>query len=252
MWLCSWPTCREVDTGDVSLLSAGAASPTRFYIGDKESVALPQVSGGLVPQPLLQRDNRHSEGGAAVVMYESVSSQYTGPVVVDAGLITKVKDDECDGGMGVCGKDNNHNCDYSSDPFATDSDSGSIGEGGVSDLDEAWMVEELLRVEKHISSDGEIAGTGIPQVDGAGDSPGDELTKGKYKMSKYQRRAKPANRSKARKLRPLTLYSSKESTTESSSDDGSGSNKRRATGRLAVKSNSADGLFEQADKADQD
>ncbi|KAJ2855086.1 hypothetical protein GGI22_004264, partial [Coemansia erecta] len=151
------------DAGDVSLLSAGAASPTRFYIDDKESVALPQVGGGLVPQPLLQRNNCHSEAGDTDVMCGSISSQATGSIVVDVGLITKGKDGECDGGMGVCGKDNNDSYDYRSDPFVTDSDSGSIEEGGMSDLDEAWMVEELLRAERHISLEGEIAGAGIPQ-----------------------------------------------------------------------------------------
>ncbi|KAJ2672667.1 hypothetical protein GGH99_006082, partial [Coemansia sp. RSA 1285] len=112
--------------------------PTRFYIGDDDNLPSSQYSGVLVSHDLYHNDSRHPKSG--------ISSQEIGPVVVDIDMIIKDKDHWGGSGTDVSGEDStDRQHDYSSDSCTADSDGGSIDSCGLSDLEEAWMTEELLR-----------------------------------------------------------------------------------------------------------
>ncbi|KAJ2659947.1 DNA polymerase zeta, partial [Coemansia sp. RSA 1200] len=181
---------------------AGAASPTRFYIGDDDNLPSSQYSGVLVSHDLYHNDSRHHKS--------NISSQEIGPVVVDIDMIIKDKDHWSVSGTDVSGEDNTYKQhDYSSDSCTADSDGGSLDSCELSDIEKAWMNEELLRVEKEITPANEIANMEIPQLDGADDVHEDNLDKRKYKESKYQCGDILRKKHKTRKLRPLVLHSSK-------------------------------------------
>ncbi|ORX73789.1 hypothetical protein DL89DRAFT_263802 [Linderina pennispora] len=196
-WVDSWPTCREVDTGEVRLISAASEHRSHFYLNFAHNLSPGQSS--LESSPAFKLDPQTFD--ESLLLSQSSQPSQTRPLV-DESIISQGVSDSAT-------KDHGSNCsdvdgldDMLADAFVSASQKSEFDEfGDLDGLDNSWIEGELQKLNDYESAD---AAKPIPQVDGGDDDSDDFVPSDRSRRTTTHSSARRRHRVR-RVLTPLAL-----------------------------------------------